>query len=128
MVLTLIGAGLVVLTCSLSMAGDPQAKETEQPTAPKSIVGVGEGVQNVVWSPNGKFLAVLTNIYDVAEQDIKGEKKKILFDYCTLMLWDVDREHGCRQPCRWNRRSASWHSPFRPTTKRWLSPYRTSAR
>jgi RNA polymerase sigma factor (sigma-70 family) len=92
MVLTLIGAGLVVLTCSLSMAGDPQAKEAEQPAAPKSIVGVGEGVQNVVWSPNGKFLAVLTNIYDVAEQEIKGEKKKILFEHCTLMLWDVEKK------------------------------------
>ena len=91
-VLTLLGAGAVVLTCSLSAADEPPAKQADQAAVPKSIVGVGEGVQKVVWSPDGKFLAVLVNIYDVGDQVVNGEKKTILFEHCTLMLWDVEKK------------------------------------
>jgi RNA polymerase sigma factor (sigma-70 family) len=92
MALTLLGAGSVVLTRSLSAAGEPQAKEAGQPAVPKSIVGVGEGVEKVAWSPNGKFLAVLTNIFDLGEDVVNGEKKTVLHDHCTLMLWDVEKK------------------------------------
>jgi RNA polymerase sigma factor (sigma-70 family) len=92
-ILTPIGAGSVVLTCALSGAGEPQAKEADHQTAvPKSIVGVGEGVVRVAWSPNGKFLAVVNNIFEVEEREIDGQKKKVGHDNCTLMLWDVEKK------------------------------------
>ena len=92
MVLTLIGAGSVVLTRSLSAADEPQAKKADQPAVPKSIVGADQGVQRVAWSPNGKFLAVVINIYDIHEYEFNGEKKKVLLDHCTLTLWDVEKK------------------------------------
>ncbi|MBI3408148.1 MAG: sigma-70 family RNA polymerase sigma factor [Planctomycetes bacterium] len=97
MILACIGAGSIVLACCLSTAGEPQAeqpqgKQAERTVVPKSIVGVGEGVQNVVWGPNGKFLAVLTNIYDVGEDVVNGKKQPLLFEHCTLMLWDVEKQ------------------------------------
>src|SRR5262249_22723937 len=92
MILTLIGTGALVLTCSFSAADAPPA-EADQPAVPKSIVGDGEGVQKVVWSPDGKFLAVLVNIYQVEEVEAIGKKKRTtLFEDCTLMLWDVAKK------------------------------------
>src|SRR5262245_14901959 len=89
MVLTLIGVGAVVLACTLSAADEPAAKQADQPAVPKSIIGVNEGVQKIIWSPDGKFLAVLVNIYQAEEREVDGKTRTTLFDSCNLMIWDV---------------------------------------
>jgi WD40 repeat protein len=82
----------VFLACSLSAADEPPAKQADPPAVPKSIVGGGEGVQKVVWSTDGKFLAVLVNIYQAEEREVDSKTRTTLFDSCSLMLWDVAKK------------------------------------
>jgi RNA polymerase sigma factor (sigma-70 family) len=107
----------------LSAADEPQAQKAEQPkeaeqaAVPKSIVGADQGVQRVVWSPNGKFLATLINVYDIHEYEFKGETKKVLLDHCTLMLWDVEKKEWMPTTVALEAKMRVWALAISPDSK-----------